>query len=105
MHGGHTFKNEEAERETLEINIQSNPFKQKDVQLRAQREGANSPPPPPERESEFKREEMAVRSITIANPPDQELVVVLDTKEDRDRLFTVLKRFSTQFTRPVNIFE
>jgi hypothetical protein len=113
LRGGHTFKNDDAERETMVLNIKNNPFKQNDLKLQAlklQEGGADAPPPSPvspkppraghERESEFKREEMVQRSVTIANPPEQELVLVFDSSEQRDRLFTVLCRHARQFSAP-----
>jgi hypothetical protein len=103
LQGGHTFKNDDAERETMELNIQNNPFKQNDLKLRAAQGRPVTPPPPragQERESEFRREEMVLRSVTIANPPEQELCLVFDSGELRDKLFVVLQRYAAQFPRP-----
>lgn len=103
LKGGHTFKNEDAERETMALNINNNPFKQNDLKLQTMMNSdvADAPSTPHkrsnERESEFKRSEMVQRSVTIANPPDQELVMVFDTTELRDKIFTVLTRFAKQF--------
>jgi hypothetical protein len=103
LKGGHTFKNDDAERETMVLNIKNNPFKQNDLKLQAMKlQDAEESSPLPNvssgvRESEFKREEMVLRSITIANPPQHELVMVFDDVETRDKLFTVLTRFARQF--------
>jgi hypothetical protein len=101
----------------MALDIQNNPFKQNDLKLQALRlqedsgSGSGTPPatsskpprPGQERESAFQREEMVLRSITVANPPEQELVLVLDSTELRDTLFTVLKRFAAQFPAPAKL--
>lgn len=108
MTGGHTFKNDDVERETMVLNIKNNPFKQNDLKLQALKlqqgggagAGVGAGPGQAEagRESEFRREEMVARAVTIANPAQQqELVMVFDTLQDRDRIFTVLCRLSKQF--------
>lgn len=105
----------------MELNIKNNPFKQNDLRLKEeqavklkqqhssnsnsnsnkqqQHQGGGGGEQP--RESEFRREEMVQRSVTIANPSSQqELVLVLDSPEQRDSLFTVLRRVAARFPAP-----
>lgn len=100
----------------MALNIQNNPFKQNDQRLKeeqarqqkgqelqSQEQQSQEPEEGQPRESEFRREEMVQRSLTIANPPSQELVLVLDSAQERDSLCTVLRRFAAQFPAPPSL--
>ena len=78
--GGHTFKTS-AGRQSVAFQMKDNPFAQAD------RESAT------ERGSMVTMEELHQRALTIANPPQQEIIVVCRSEEKRDRLCAVLARF------------
>lgn len=103
----------------MALNIQNNPFKQNDLKLKALKEkedGGNGISLSASnstgngsgggiRESVFRREEMVLRSVTIANPPEQELVLVFPCAAERERMVTVLQRYAAQFPAPVSCQE
>lgn len=78
--GGHTFKTS-AGRTSVAFQMKDNPF------AKADRESAG------DRGSVVTMEDLHRRAITIANPPQHEIIVCCHSSEQRERLWAVLRRF------------
>ncbi|CAE7613670.1 unnamed protein product [Symbiodinium microadriaticum] len=85
--GGHTFKTP-AGRQSVAFQMKDNPF------AKADRESSS------ERGSQVTMEDLHRRAITIANPPQQEIIVVCHSTNKRDHLVAVLERFCQELDLP-----
>ncbi len=97
LQGGHTFKQLDIDRISAslsKVNIRTNPFLKNDIKTK---KGQNTGGAEAEKETEFTAQQMSERALTLANPPDQEIVLVFRSTEERDDMFAVFRRYSQTF--------